>query len=114
MQSDAVPKKNHVHLADDILEGAEAIAEFLFCGTSDHERGRNRRKVYYLAENCQLPFFRLGAILCVRKSVLLDFIASQEIRVLPPKEYRPRTRHGRAAEKNEFEQGGKTGLDNGQ
>lgn len=54
MQSDAAPQKNHAHLADDILEGAEAIADFLFCGTSDHERGRNRRKVYYLAENCQL------------------------------------------------------------
>ncbi|MGY8666166.1 hypothetical protein Q3C01_27975 [Bradyrhizobium sp. UFLA05-109] len=103
MQSNAAPQKNHVHLADDILEGAEAIADFLFCGTSDRERGRNRRKVYYLAENSQLPFFRLGAILCVRKSVLLDFIASQEIRVLPPREYRSRRRHGRAAGEDNFE-----------
>ena len=105
MQSDGAPQKNHVQLADDLLEGAEAIAEFLFCGRSDRERGRNRRKVYYLAENSQIPFFRLGVILCGRKSVLLEFIASQEIRVLPPKEYRSRRRHGRG---EKIEQGGKT------
>jgi hypothetical protein len=104
MQSGAAPQKHNLHLADDILEGAEAIADFLFSGTSDHERGRNRRKVYYLAENCQLPFFRIGAILCVRKSVLLDFIASQEVRVLPPKVYRPRRRLGRADPDDNFAQ----------
>ncbi|MCP3381218.1 hypothetical protein NLM31_12795 [Bradyrhizobium sp. CCGUVB4N] len=113
MPPDAAPHKNHLHLADDILEGAEAIADFLFCGTSDHERGRNRRKVYYLAENCQLPFFRLGAILCVRKSVLLDFIASQEVRVVPPREYRRRVRHGGITARDDLEQGGKTGTGTG-
>lgn len=110
MQSDAAPQKNHAHLADDILEGAEAIADFLFCGTSDHERGRNRRKVYYLAENCQLPFFRLGAILCIRKSVLLDFIAAQEIRVLPPREHRSRRRHGRTGAEDDHQQGSTSGA----
>ncbi|WP_316228178.1 MULTISPECIES: hypothetical protein [unclassified Bradyrhizobium] len=114
MQSNAAPQKNQVHLADDILEGAEAIADFLFSGTSDYERGRNRRKVYYLAENCQLPFFRIGAILCVRKSVLLDFIASQEIRVLPPRGYRRRRRGGRVDGEDGFGQGGTMGLDNGE
>ncbi|MGW1425763.1 hypothetical protein ACWAT4_37175 [Bradyrhizobium manausense] len=104
MQSEAAPQKKHVQLADDILEGAEAIADFLFRGTSDFERGRNRRKVYYLAENSQLPFFRLGAILCVRKSVLLDFIAAQEIRVSPPRGYRRRRRGGRVDGEEDFEQ----------
>jgi hypothetical protein len=64
-------------LAEDILEGADAIAEFLFGSRS------NRRKVYYLAERSKLPIFRLGSVLCARKSVLLDFIAGQEERVRP-------------------------------
>ena len=70
------------HLPEDILKGAEAIAEFLFRGCSDHQRGRNQRKVYHLAQSSRLPVFRLGSILCARKSKLLDFIAAQENRVL--------------------------------
>lgn len=61
-------------LASDLLRGAEEISEFLF-GT----RGQ-RRKVYHLAETSKLPLFRLGAQLCARKSVLMDWIASQEQR----------------------------------
>ena len=64
-------------LAEDILEGADAIAEFLFGSRS------NRRKVFYLAECSKLPICRLGSVLCARKSVLLDFIAGQEERVRP-------------------------------
>ncbi len=62
-------------LADDILEGADAIAEFLF-GSKDM-----RRKIYYLAECSRLPVFRLGSMLCARKSVLLQFMVGQENRV---------------------------------
>jgi hypothetical protein len=105
MQSSAAPQTKDVPLADDILKGADAIAEFLFHGTSEHQRGRNRRKVYYLAETSKLPFFRLGALLCARKSVLLDFIAAQEIRVLPPREYRSWRMRERATGQEEFEQG---------
>lgn len=65
-------------LADDILEGADAIAEFLF-GSNSY-----RRKVYYLAECSKLPIFRLGSACCARKSVLLDFIVGQEERVRSP------------------------------
>jgi hypothetical protein len=66
-------------LADDLLRGADAIAEFIFGG----ERGKNRRKIYYLAETSHLPVFRLGAVVCARRSVLLAWIAGQESRVLP-------------------------------
>jgi hypothetical protein len=59
-------------LADDILHGADEIAEFLF-GSAEY-----RRKVYYLAECTRLPLFRLGSTLCARKSVLLNWIADQE------------------------------------
>jgi hypothetical protein len=61
-------------LADDILRGADEIAEFIF-----GERG-SRRKVYYLAECTKLPVFRLGSVLCARRSVLLNWIAGQESR----------------------------------
>ena len=104
MQSNTAPQRHQVHLADDILEGAEAIAEFLFRGTSDRQRARNRRKVYYLAETSKLPFFRLGSILCVRKSKLLDFIAAQENRVVPPEEYRRWRMRDRGPEDEGFEQ----------
>jgi hypothetical protein len=43
-------------LSDDILEGADAIAEFWF-GSKE-----SRRKVCYLAECSKLPIFRLGSV----------------------------------------------------
>jgi hypothetical protein len=62
-------------LSDDILRGADEIAEFIFGAKG------NRRKVYYLAECSRLPVFRLGSVLCARRSVLLNWIAGQENRV---------------------------------
>ncbi len=61
-------------LADDILHGAEEIAEFLY---GDR---RSRRKVYHLVENGHIPFFKLGNNVCTRKSVLLSWIEEQERR----------------------------------
>ena len=61
-------------LAGDLLRGAEAIAEFLFGSRTE------RRKVYHLAEKSRLPVFRLGSVLCARKSVLLQWIGEQEKR----------------------------------
>jgi hypothetical protein len=61
-------------LADDILEGAEAIALYL---------GVPIRAVYRLSSEVSLehraPFFKLGAgCLCARKSTLLKWIAEKE------------------------------------
>lgn len=61
-------------LSDDLLVGANAIAEFMF-GDS-----RKRRQVYHLAHSGQLPIFKLGAILCARKSRLLETIKKREER----------------------------------
>ena len=63
-------------LGSDLLCGADAIAEFLF-GDS-----RQRRKVYYLTTEgrAQLPHFRLGTIICARKSTLLRWIEKHEAR----------------------------------
>jgi hypothetical protein len=70
-----VPQNAPKELSDDILRGADAIAEFIY------GEGASRRKVYYLAECSRLPVFRLGSMLCARKSVLLGWISGQESRV---------------------------------
>jgi hypothetical protein len=76
----SLPDSASPELAGDLLRGADQIAEFIFGA-----RG-SRRKVYYLAETSHLPVFRLGAVLCARRSVLLRWIAGQESRVRPPRE----------------------------
>jgi hypothetical protein len=63
-------------LAPDLLRGAEEIAAFLFGDKSQ------RRKVYHLAETSRLPVFRLGSVLCARRSILMAWIAEQEQRAL--------------------------------
>lgn len=62
--------------ADDLLRGADEIAAYIF-----RERG-SRRKIYYLAETSHLPVFRLGSMLCARRSVIERWIAGQESRAL--------------------------------
>jgi hypothetical protein len=75
MEPQSVPNPTAQELAGDLLRGADEIAKFIF-----GERA-NRRKVYYLAECTRLPVFRLGSVLCARRSVLLNWIAGQENRV---------------------------------
>ena len=75
MESPTVPENTPNELADDMLRGADEIAAFIF-----GERG-SRRKIYYLVECSRLPVFRLGSVLCARKSVLLGWISGQESRV---------------------------------
>ena len=59
-------------LSDDLLRGADTIAEFMF---GDR---RKRRQVYHLAQTGQLPVFKLGATLCARRSTLVAWIEAQE------------------------------------
>ncbi|MEJ0047149.1 MAG: hypothetical protein WDN04_14305 [Rhodospirillales bacterium] len=61
-------------LAADILRGAEELAQFLF-----GDKGQ-RRKVYHLAATSNLPVFKLGSMICARKSILVSWIAEQESR----------------------------------
>ena len=72
MNSAPPPPPPSGKLAEDVLHGAEEIADFLF---GDR---RLRRKVYYLAESSRLPVFRYGARLNARRSTLLQWIADQE------------------------------------
>lgn len=72
LKSGTSPATAEPCLADDLLEGAEAIAEFFY---GDNKK---RRKIYHVAEGGNLPTFRMGAILCARKSTLLKWIKLQE------------------------------------
>lgn len=61
-------------IGDDLLRGAEEIAHFLY-GDRKH-----RRKVYYNASGATvgMPVFRIGSVICARKSKLLAWIELQE------------------------------------
>jgi hypothetical protein len=68
------PEESQKDFSDDLLRGADEISEFLFGSPLQ------RRKIYHLAERTKIPFFRLGSILCARKTVLLDWVSQQERR----------------------------------
>ena len=59
-------------LGDDLLVGAEAIAQELNWKTQD---GRwNRRRIYHLAGQSNMPIYRLkGLGICARRSALRAF-----------------------------------------
>ncbi len=59
-------------LGSDLLRGADQIADFMF------DTPTERRKIYHLADTKKLPVFRLGALLCARKSTILTWIEAQE------------------------------------
>jgi hypothetical protein len=59
-------------LGDDLLIGAEKIAEYVF-GDAKY-----RRRVYHMANQGQLPTFKFGAILCARRSTLHKHVAHCE------------------------------------
>lgn len=56
----------------DMLRGADEIARFLY---GDQKL---RRKVYHLAATSNFPVFKLGSMICARRSVILRWIESQE------------------------------------
>ena len=58
-------------VSEDLLRGAEEIAEYLFGDSA------KRRSVYHLAQSRQLPVFKLGSMLCARRSTLLAWIEEQ-------------------------------------
>lgn len=60
---------DNLPLSEDILRGAAAIADFL---------GFDRRSIYHLAAKGHLPTFRIGEILCGRRTTLTTWIAGQE------------------------------------
>jgi hypothetical protein len=61
-----------VNVADDLLEGAEAIGTFLF------GPGAKARRAFYLIEKSMIPHFRIGKRIMARKSTLVRWLAEQE------------------------------------
>jgi len=59
-------------LADDLLRGADEIALYMY---GDR---KFRRKIYHLAATSNAPFFKIGSMICARKSVLLKWIEARE------------------------------------
>jgi predicted DNA-binding transcriptional regulator AlpA len=62
------PSANYI-LADDILHGAQEIAEF---------GGWTRRQVYHFVSKHDLPVIRIGSALSARKSSILAWIEQRE------------------------------------
>ena len=56
-------------LADDLLDGATAIAKFT---------GFKVRRVFYLCEQGELPAFKIGTRWCARKSELCKMLRSEK------------------------------------
>jgi len=71
----ANPAQPHAcSIADDLLDGADAIAAFL---------GWTRRRVYYEANKSRIqktgfPIFRIGAQVCARKTTLIGWLEALE------------------------------------
>jgi hypothetical protein len=61
-------------LGDNLLRGAKAIAGFVY---GDEKMAR---KIFHLVATSRLPIFKLGSMICARRSVLLDWIKEQEQR----------------------------------
>jgi hypothetical protein len=84
-------------IADDLLRGGAAIAEEVFGDPKE------RRAVYRLAgavpEEDRLPVFRMGAVLCARKSTLAEWFQAREakgaVRQTSAERYRPGAKHGK-------------------
>lgn len=57
------------NLSADLLVGADAIAGFT---------GMKPRTIYHLAAKRSLPTFKMGDLVCARKSKILEFIEAQE------------------------------------
>jgi hypothetical protein len=65
---------NDPEFAKDLLRGADEIATYLYGGPAQ------RRKVYHLVATSNLPVFKLGSMICARKSILLKWVVEQETR----------------------------------
>lgn len=64
--------------ASDLLRGAALVAEFIY---GDR---KYRRKIYHLFETSRIPLFKLGSVICGRRSVLVQWVAEQERRRWKP------------------------------
>jgi hypothetical protein len=74
--------QSDLELAQDMIRGAVAIGRFITPESEARTLSDKQlaRKVYHLVATSNLPVFKIGAIICARKSVLLKWIEDQEKR----------------------------------
>ncbi|TDR89125.1 DNA-binding protein [Enterovirga rhinocerotis] len=66
-------------LADDLMRGADAIRRFMFGEAKDEQQAASdRRTVYHLLTKGELGLFKIGGVVCGRKSTMLAKIAEAE------------------------------------
>lgn len=66
-------------LGDDLMRGADEIRRFMFGEAADQKQAdADTRAVYHLASKRQLGLFKLGGVLCGRKTTILRWIEQQE------------------------------------
>lgn len=66
-------------LHEDIVRSADRLAKFVYGPAEDEKEAEaNRRRIYHLATKSGTPFFKLGGVLCGRKSTILRWIEAQE------------------------------------
>lgn len=66
-------------LADDLMNGADEIARWMFGEPKDERQAESdRRAVYHLASRGELGIFKLGGTIRGRKSTMLAKIAERE------------------------------------
>lgn len=62
-----IPANNN--FASDLLTGADQIAAFM---------GWSRRQIYHAVAKKSIPSFKVGDMVCARKSKIIAFIEAQE------------------------------------
>ncbi|MBP2311909.1 hypothetical protein [Azospirillum soli] len=73
MLADVMPAAVVKTIGQDVLYGADAVGAFT---------GLNPRQVYHLAQTNKIPVFRMGTLICARKSTLLRWIEEQEAKAM--------------------------------
>jgi hypothetical protein len=66
-------------LANELLHGVRPISEFVYGKAPDKKAAeRNVRRAYHAISKGDIPTFRIGGVICARKSTILQWIAEQE------------------------------------
>lgn len=66
-------------IGDDLMRGADELRVFIFGDAEDERQAESdRRSVYHLAAKGELGLFKLGGVLCGRKSTILAHLAQLE------------------------------------